>query len=194
MPSTPIYGITYPCLSPVISPTDFATLATTTEAALDTVGFSATPGGGEAYAVTHTGWGRGLGAVTPLVGVEGTFNFVGAPTSVTFGGGIVVFPASGNFTTITSGFYMASVSMGGISSTLTMTSNRVAVYVNGVLYAAKKTRGLNPVFAAPTTSTFDVGVNLTAADIVTFRYLWTGTGVLNGPASATVSLSLLTRT
>lgn len=194
MPSTPQFGITFPCLSPTVSPADFATLATTTETALDTVGFGSVPGTGEAYAVTHLPWGRGLGAVTTPFGAEATFTYTAVPTSVTFGGGIVVFPASGNFVTTFTGFHMASVAIQGNSSTLTMTSQRVAVYVNGVLYAARKTRGDDPVFVSALTTSYDFGVNLAAGDTVTFRYLWTGTGVLSGVASAITSLSLLSRT
>lgn len=194
MPTTPQFGIAYPCMSPTITPADFARLATTTEVALDAVGFSVlTPGSGEAYNVTHVAWGRGLGGAAPAPGAEGTFLFNVFPLNTTFGGGITIFPALGTFVVTAGGFYDASVSIGGNSSTLTMTSQRVAVYVNGNLYAAKKTRGSNPVSAATLSSSYDFGVNLTAGDTVTFRYLWTGTGAI-GLATATCSLSLLSRT
>lgn len=194
MPTTPQFGIIYPCMSSVITSADFAALATSTETALDTVGFSVVPGTGEAYSVTHLPVGRGTGTVTTLPGVEGTLTYTLVPASVVTGTGVTVNPGTGAFTFLNNGFYMASVAIGGNSATLTMTSQRVAVYVNGVLYAARRTRGTNPASTGAVSSTFTFGVNLLNTDTVTFRYLWTGTGVLGGPASATVSLSLLSRT
>lgn len=194
MPSTPIYGITYPCMSPVVTPADFASFATTTETALDTVGFSAlSPGTGEAYMVTHLPTGRGLGAASPVFGVEGTFTYTFVPSSVVTGTGVTVNTGTGAFNFLDSGFYMASVAVGGNSSTLTMTSQRVAVYVNGVLYAAKKWRGTNPISAAVLSGSYDFGINILNTDTVTFRYLWTGTGAMP-LATATVAISLLART
>lgn len=192
MPSTPIYGITYPCMSPVVAPSAFASLASTTELAIDATGFGTPLGTGEAYAVTHLATGRGLGSAPPLPGVEATLTFLIVPSSVA-SNGVVVNNATGTFTVGNNGLYMSSVAIGGNSATLTMTSQRVAVYVNGVLYAAKKTRGTNPTSTAAISSSFDFAVNLLAADVVTFRYLWTGTGVI-GTASATVALSLISRT
>lgn len=194
MPSTPQFSIDYPCMGPAINPTAFAELATSTEEALDRVGFSATPGGGEAYAVTHLPTGRGLGSVTTAFGVEATFNFLAVPSSVVTGTGVTINTVTGAFNFLFNGFYMASVNIGGSSSTLTMTSHRVAVYVNGVLYAARKTRGTNPASTSALSTSFDFGINILNTDTVTFRYLWTGTGVLSGPASATVAISLLSRT
>lgn len=192
MPSTPQFGITYPCMSAGVAAADFAALATTTEAALDAVGFGSTPGTGEAYAVTHLAWGRLRGSASPAFAVEAVLT--GVPAAATSGNGITVNAAAGTFTVAANGFYMASASMSGGDSTLTMTSQRVAVYVNGTLYAAKKTRGDDPVFVVALVTTYDFGVNLVAGDVVTFRYLWTGTGAMNNAASSVLSLSLLSRT
>lgn len=195
MPVTPQFGITYPCMGVPVTLADFASHATTTETALDSVGFGAVPGSGEAYAVTHLPVGRGIGAVTTLPGVEGTLTYTLVPSSVVSGTGVTINVGTGAFNVLSSGFYMASATVGGApGSTLTMTSQRIAVYVNANLYAAKKVRGSNPASASTISSTYDFGVNLLNTDTLTFRFLWTGTGVLTGVASATVSLSLLSRT
>lgn len=194
MPTTPQFGITYPCMSPVVAPSAFAAFATTTETALDAVGFSVVPGTGEAYSVTHLPTGRGIGTATPLPGVEATLTYTVVPSSVVTGTGVTVNVATGTFNVLDNGFYMASATVGAASSTLTMTSLRVAVYVNGVLYAARKARGFNPSNTGTVSTTYDFGMNLLNTDTVTFRFLWTGTGVLSGIGSSTVSLSLLSRT
>lgn len=195
MPTTPQFGITYPCMGVPVTAADFASLATTTDTALGAVGFGSVPGTGEAYTVTHLPTGRGLGAVTTLPGVEGTLTYTLVPSSVVTGTGVTVNVGTGAFNVLSNGFYLASAVVGGAGdSTLTMTSQRIAVYVNANLYAAKKVRGFNPAFTSTIGSTYDFGVNLLNTDTLTFRFLWTGTGVLTGTASATVSLSLLSRT
>lgn len=195
MPSTPQFGITYPCMSSTVDPAAFAELATTTETALEDVGFSVSaPGTGEAYEVTHLPTGRGLGAATPLFGVETTLTYTFAPASVVTGTGVTINTGTGAFNFLYSGFYMASIAFGGNTSTLTMTSQRIAVYVNATLYTAVKTRGTNPSSQFANGTSVDFGINILNTDTVTFRYLWTGTGVLTGPASATIALSLLART
>lgn len=193
MPGTPVYGITFPCLSPAITAADFASFATTAEAALNLVTSSTAAGVDSAQRATHMPTARGIGAATPAFGVEATFLFTLIPSSVT-SNGIALNTGTGVFGVLENGFYMASTTVSGSSSTLTMTSQRVAVYVNGVLYAAVKVRGRNPVSFDTAAASYDLGLNLAAGDQVTFRYVWTGTGALGGPAGATCSLSLISRT
>lgn len=184
MPTTPIYGIQYPCLSPSISLADFSALATTTEAAIALTD-------AEVTAVTHNPNARGIGFANPAFGVDTTMNFStfsGFFTSSQF----TVNLAAGTLQPLVSGLYLVSVRMAGNSSTLTMTSQRVAVNINGSLAVATRDRGTNPASTGTTASSFTSVIYLNAAfHVVTFSYLWTGTGALSGGASATVALDLI---
>jgi hypothetical protein len=182
MPDTPIYGITYPCEGAPIAVSDFYTFATDVEVAIGVVD-------AEATLVTHLPNARAAGQVSPALGVEGTYLFT-IPTSIA-SSGITVAAGAGTMTIITPGIYLASVRQAVSESTLTITSSRVAVTVNGVNQVIKKFRGSNPAGILSLSGSYTVALPLAAGDVVTFRYLWTGTGALANPASATVALDLL---
>lgn len=183
MPITPNFSIAYPCEGSAITLADFANLATTTEAAVIAVL-------AEARAVTHTPNARALGTSAAAFGVEDTMIYTLVPTSVV-SSGITVNAAAGTFTILTPGIYLATVRLGGNSSTLTMTSQRVATAVNGVNQTVRKYRGFNPATTEAIAGAWTSDILCAAGDVVTFRYLWTGTGALSGTASATVALDLL---
>lgn len=183
MPDTPIYAITYPCESAPITVSDFSVFATDVEAALaltDT----------EATFVTHLPYFRGVGAATPAFAVETTTTYTAFPTTVA-SSGVTVNAAAGTVTIITPGIYLASLRVSTPESTLTVTSSRAAVAINGVNAAAKKFRGLNPAGVTALSGTYDTDILVIAGDVVTFRYLWTGTGALTGPVTITATLDLL---
>lgn len=180
MPTT-ASGITFPCEGSPISVNDFATLALTTEAALVATNAAVAN-------VVNLPHMRGNAATTTAFGVEAIMTFPG----FSFTAGVTVNTGTGAITIIAPGNYVASVSAGANSSTLTITSQRVAVYVNGVFYVAQKSRGSNPAVTIVTGTVYDTDtLPLVAGDVVTFRYLWTGTGALNPNAIAIVSLSMV---
>lgn len=184
MPTTPVYGIQFPCESPSVSLTDFQALATTTEAAIALID-------AEAVAVTHNPNARGVGTATPAFGVDTVLTYTASPTQLT-SSGFTVNAAAGTFQPLVSGLYAVSVRVGSNQSTLTMTSQRVAVNINGSLTVATRGRGANPASFEALSTTFTSDVFLNAAlHVVTFSYLWTGTGALLNPAFATVALDLI---
>lgn len=183
MPTTPVFGIQYPCESPSVSLADFQALATTTETAIATVDALAT-------SVTHNPNLRGIGIATPAFGVDTVLTYSAFAANFT-SSGFTVNLATGALTPLTSGLYMVSVRVGGNSSTLTMTSQRTAMNIGGSLVVATKDRGTNPASTGTVGSTFTSDVYLVGGSTVTFSYLWTGTGALSGVASATVALDLI---
>lgn len=183
MPTTPIYGIQYPCESPSITLGDFQAFATTTEAAIALTD-------AEATAVTHNPNARGIGSANPALGVDTVMTFTAFPGAFTQSG-FTVNTAAGTFQPLTSGLYTVSVRMSSNQATLTMTSQRVAVNIGGVLVVATRNRGTNPASNGTTVSSFTSDIFLLTTSVVTFSYLWTGTGALLNPATATVALDLI---
>lgn len=183
MPDTPIYGITFPCESAPVSVADFSTFATDVEAALVTTD-------AEARTVTHLPTAKATGSVNPAFGVETAYTYLLFPASVV-STGITLNAAAGTFTIITPGVYSASVRAVPIDSTLTVTSSRVAVTVNGTNVVSRKYRGFNPPDPTSLSGSYTADVFLAAGDVVTFRLLWTGTGALLSPAQASFALDLL---
>lgn len=184
MPDTPNFAITYPCLGSVMALADFSTFALDVEAALAAVD-------AEATAATHNPFAFALGNVAAALGVESVMTYTGFPAN-SFNSGITFNAAAGTFTIVTPGVYSATAELASNQSTLTMTSQRIAVFVNGVLFAVRKYRGTNPVTVGALVGSYSTDVPLLAGDIVTFRYLWTGTGALTGDATGNVSLAMLT--
>jgi hypothetical protein len=185
MPDTANFAITYPCEGPVISCNDFATLAADVEAALVTVD-------AEATVVTHRPQLKITADTTAAVGVDTIMTFVtfsGATSYIV--NGFTVNNAAGTITIITPGLYLIGIQVAANQSTLTMTSQRMGVYVNGVLNTVRKYRGNNPADVGVLSGANDSGVALLAGDVVTVRYLWTGTGALNGIASGDIRMALL---
>lgn len=184
MPDTPIYGITYPCLADDVTLADFATFASDVEAAIATVD-------AEAALTLRTPNAIQAASTATAVGVEAVMTFSVGPNSST-ANGLTVNSGAGTVTVITPGVYKigAFVSPGN-QSTLTMTSQRIAIYINGVFYAARKYRGRNPASFDVLGGAFDTAVFLAAGSVVTLRYLWTGTGALNGVAGGELSMQLL---
>lgn len=186
MPDTPNFGITYPCEDTLVDCDDFATLATDIESAIATVD-------AEASNVLNLPYGRVSSATAnPAFGVEAIMTWGGSPTG-DFANGVTLNAGAGTMTIVTPGIYQASAYNLGNQSTLTITSQRIAVYVNGIFQVARKYRGTNPATAIVLSGTYTADIGpLVAGDIVTFRYLWTGTGALSSPAGASLVLSFLT--
>lgn len=181
MPTTPNFAISYPCEGAPISPSDFFSFATTTEAALSAVA-------AEAAAVT-TGMYAYVSAniPNPAVGVETIYTF-----STSFASnGMTVNTGAGTITPTTSGICVVSANQSGApQSSLTISSQRIAVYNNGVFFAAKKFPGNNPADIGTYGGSFEMPVPVVAGDTLTFRYLWTGTGTLAGAGGTAANLWL----
>ena len=173
----PNYDIDYPCLGTVIDPDAFNEFATDVEAALATVD-------AEVTALTRMPYAQASLTSNTALGVEAAMTIV-SPSSE----GITV--GATTFTVITPGLYAIAASLGGNQSTLTMTSQRIAVAVNGVNVVAGKWRGSNPADPTVRDGGYSTDVPLAAGDLVSFRFLWTGTGVLSGPAGGRCGLDLL---
>jgi hypothetical protein len=183
MPDTPNFAISYPCMSTAIVVSAFCDFATDVENAIATVD-------AEATAVLHTPYAYAISESTAAAGAETTMIFTTFAAGIT-SSGITVNAAAGTFTIVTPGSYVAAVFVSANQATLTMTSQRVAVFVNGALQAVRKYRGTNPVTVGALSGSYSVDLHLAAGDVVTYRYLWTGTGALNGLATAHASLSFL---
>jgi hypothetical protein len=186
MPDTPNFAITYPCMDATINCDSFRELATDVESAFVVVD-------AEAAATLNLPYARiGAAQANPAFGVEAIMTYGIIPAS-DYVNGITVNSGAGTMTIVTPGVYQASAQNLGNQSTLTITSQRLAVYVNGVLQMARKYRGTNPATAVVLSGTYTANIGpLAAGDVVTFRYLWTGTGALSSPAGASVVLSFLT--
>lgn len=183
MPDTPVYGITYPCASSPVDVDDFRVLAEDVATAVSTVDL-------ESVGITHLANGRALGTVNPALGVEGTFLYTAFPAQTTTTG-IALNAGTGVFTVITGGIYSATLRNGGAQSTLTVTSHRMSVAVNGVNQVTRKYRGSNPPDQFSMTGSYSCDIFAAAGDLITFRFLWTGTGALLGPVQSFVALDLL---
>lgn len=180
MPDTPVYAITYPCLGPVIDVTDFLDFTNDVEAALLAVEAEATSDG----SVTQVPYVFAELTVNPAFSVETAMTMSNTSSS-----GIAV--VGSTFVVITPGLYAIGGKLDSPQSTLTITSQRLAVYVNGVFYAANKWRGSNPADFSVRNGGYSIDLPLAAADAVSFRYLWTGTGALLNPATGTASMTML---
>lgn len=183
MPNTSNFGITYPC-GPAISTADFANLALTTETAISTVAT-------EAANVTNGQWAYiNMSLLNPAVGAETIYTFNAASAS----NGMTLNAGAGTVTPSTSGICVVSFSQAGsVQSSLTITSQRVAIYVSGNFVAARRWPGTNPTGIGTFGGSFEVPVPVVAGDTITFRYLWTGTGTINGAGGtgATAWLSMI---
>lgn len=178
MPDTPNYAITYPCMGVPVTPADFNTFATDVEAALVAVDTKTRAVLNVPYAMANT-------ASSPAFGVETIMTFSG-----TSGSGITI--GASTFTALTAGLYAFGVNITEPNSTLTITSQRVAIYINGVFMSACKWRGTNPSDAFVQGGAYTSDLPVAVADVVTFRYLWTGTGaLLSPPVTGFVSMTLL---
>lgn len=183
MPDTPIYGITYPCEGSGITAADFATFANDVASAVAATDL-------EAIQVTNLPNAVAFGQSNPAFGVETVYTYTAVPASNSTSG-ITLNPVTGVFTILTGGIYSASVRNLAIASTLTVTSHRIAVTVNGTNIVSRKYRGFNPPDPSSIGGSYTADVFLAAGDLVTFRLLWTGTGALLNPAQAFVALDLL---
>lgn len=179
MPSTPNFGIVYPCLTPVVTAADFVAFATSTEAANATVD-------AEAVAVTHLPYALQTTSTVIPVGVATTLAF--SASAFNFSAGITVGVSS--FTILTGGLYLVTVQTQGVESNTTLTSARTSILRNGVLVNAIKRK---PFVSFPTASNMNItaAVPLAAADVLSAQYLWTGTGALLAPLAASFSVQLL---
>lgn len=183
MPTTTNYAIPYPCEGDVITPAVFLAYATGVEAAVANVD-------AVQAAVLHTPFFMATPTAAAAVGVETTALFLAFTTSQA-SSGVTVNQAAGTVTIITPGLYQVSAQVAANQATLTMTSQRVAVAVNGINIVVRKYRGTNPVTVGALSGGYSSDINLAVGDVVTFRYLWTGTGALTADAQMNVSLALL---
>lgn len=178
MPDTPNFAITYPCMGPTVDPAAFSEFAADVEAAIASVDAQAAGVVGLPYAFASltTATAFGVEAIMTMSNTSGSGITIGAST----------------YTIVTPGLYVAGATASNANqSTLTYTSQRVAVYVNGVFFAACKWRGVNPADVFVMGGSYSVNVPLLAGDVVTYRYLWTGTGAISGSAGGLGSLMLL---
>src|SRR5215510_7921658 len=140
MPDTPNFSITYPCQDEAINSDHFRDFATDVEAAVSAVNV-------EAAAVLNTPYARIVVATAnPAAAAETTMTFGVIPAGDIVNG-ITVNSGAGTMTIVTPGVYHASVQVSGNQATLTMTSQRISVFVNGVFLLTRKFRGFNPANA-----------------------------------------------
>ena len=153
MPDTPNFPITYPCAGVTISCDSFREFATDVEAAIATVD-------AEAAAALNLPYARIVFAsANPAFGVETVMTFGLIPTG-DFANGVTVNAGAGTMTIVTPGIYQASVQMFGNQSTLTMTSQRIGVFVNAVLQMVRKYRGTNPAGAGALSGTYTANIEI----------------------------------
>lgn len=179
MPDTPNFAITYPCMNTVIDCDDFREFATDVEAAFVTVD-------AEATAVTHMPFAIQETSTTPALAVATTLVFIASANN--FSSGITVL--GNTFVAIAPGLYAVQVQCALATSTLTMTSGRLSILKNAVMVDAIKRK---PQVSFPSVSNMNLtaAINLVAGDTISFQYLWTGTGALTGPITATANIQLL---
>lgn len=185
MPSTPNFGITYPCEGSPIAVTDFSSFALSAEAAISTV--SAEGAAVVADPVFHA---IGVAAIAAS-GADTTMTYTGFVSSFK-SSGFTVNTATGDITAVTTGIYelWALVNTSG-QATVSMTSQRIGIFINGTFYASQKRRAYNPAIANATYGTFSVMAQLTAGDVVNFKYQWTGTAALSSQGGGTVGINFV---
>lgn len=177
MPDTPNFAITYPCENTLISCNDFAVYATDVETALASVD-------AQALAVTQSPYAFANLTTATAVGVEAVMAM-----GSTSGSGVTI--GATTFTIVTPGLYVANVNTGATQSTLTMTSQRVSVAVNGTNVVIGKWRGSNPADVNVFFGGYSTDLQLAVGDTVSFKYLWTGTGAIGSLGTMVGSISLL---
>lgn len=177
MPDTANFSITYPCEGTAITLSDFSTYANDVEAALAQIDTEAT-------AVTHVPYAFAQLSTATAVGVEATMTF-----SNTSGSGVTI--GASTFTIITAGLYRANTITGATQSTLTITSQRQAIAVNGTNVVACKWRGNNPADVNVYFGGYGTDLSLAVGDTVSFKYLWTGTGAIGSLGNSYGSITLL---
>jgi hypothetical protein len=183
--TTPNYAIPFPCEGEAITTASFSAWALGVENALIQADAAAT-------AATHEPQANLSAQSNTAVGVEGTLTFDAFGGTLNMSNGITINAAAGTATVVFPGLYNVMVSIPGNASTLTMTSQRMAVYVNGVLYAAKKLRGFTVASTITLSGSVDWDVGpLAAGDVITIRWLWTGTGALSSTAFFDVAIAFL---
>lgn len=167
MPTTDL-GITYPCLGPVINPSDFASMATTTEAALSTAFAQSTPLLNRDYVQAF--------ATTPAltVGVTTTMSW-STPPALNNPSGMFSAGTPTVFTIQTAGSYLVTMSISTTGSPTTCTSMRAAVLLAG----SEQIWAKWPSDGTASTPNFAITGHLISATVgqqVTATMLWTGTG------------------
>lgn len=181
MPLTPEFAIPYPCEGAAIAPADFSAFAFGVEAAITAVSAQAT------NVLTRTSayvaW-----TTNPAFAVETTVTF---STSAVHSSNVTVNTGAGTMTIITPGAYLVTFTEISNQSSLTITSQRLSIAVNTVNQYIKKFQGTNPASATPMGGSTEGVVFLNSGDVVTYKYLWTGTGALLNPASGRAGLYLL---
>lgn len=167
MPATIPYGITYPCLSPIVNPSDFYDFAMTTEAALSAVN-ALTP------ALLRRDYVAAEG-VNPntAVGVTSTVSW-NTPTAANNPNGMFSAGSPTVFTLQSSGSFMVGLHITNLTSPTTETSVRGAVLLAGAEQIWGKTGG--PTSFSTQFAISGLIMSATAGQQITVTFLWTGTG------------------
>jgi len=169
MPSTPVFGITYPCIGTVVTPADFYTFSTTLEAAIAAVDALVS----QATMPPHVGV-----LVNQSVAVGAATNCAVSQIYYSEPLGLTSIGAT-SITAPTTGLYQISQYI-SVSGFTTLTSLKVSITVNGAIEYAYKQPA--PSVGVANNSMPHGLVKLIGGDAVRANVLWTGTG---GPATAT---------
>lgn len=178
MPSTPVFGIVYPCEGPAITLADFSSFATSVESAIAAVDVLAT----EATNPPNASVQLSMAGVAVNVATDITY------TSESWDSGTIATPPATALTVPSNGMYMVAINA-GVSGFATITSMRAAISVNAVNQYAFK---FLPVAATPNQANPHGLLRLAAGDLVRCNFIWTGTGG-PGTVSGTMSLTLHSR-
>lgn len=178
MPSTPVFGIVYPCEGSPVSCDDFSAFATSAETAVATVDALAT----EATSPPNASVQLSMAGVVVAVATDITY------TSENWDSGAIAAPPATALTVPSNGMYMVAINA-GVSGFATLTSMRASISVNAVNQYTFK---YLPAAATPTQDVPHGLLRLAAGDLVRCNFLWTGTGG-PGTVSGTMSLTLHSR-
>lgn len=183
MPDSSNFAITYPCEGSAVNPVDFSVFAFDVESALSAVT-------AEGVAVVSDRMFHAIGtAAIAAAAADTTMTYTGFPASVK-SSGVTVNTATGDITIVATAIYeLWAFVNASATSTLTITSQQIGIFVNGILYGTQKRRGFNPAVTFATTGAYSMLVPLNAGDVVTFKYQWNGTGALNSAGGGTVGLN-----
>lgn len=167
MPTTPVYGITYPCSGDTIDPDVFATFANSLSDALVL-----------AQSQVDTLLDRPSASVRSIANVNLAVNtdlILTFDTELFDNASMANLAVSNDRLTITtSGVYFVTVATSVISSFASGTSLILVILVNGVERNRWKTRKI--ATAGGILGQFKVAVDLNAGDFVQFQVRWTGAG------------------
>jgi hypothetical protein len=173
MPTTSL-GISYPCLTPVVNPDDFAAYALSVDTALSGTFAQTVPLLHRDFVSTFSQ------APTVAVNVSTTLQWV-TPAAINNPNGMFNAGAPTLFTLQSAGSYLVTVKVSTLGSITTGTSLRGAVLLSGVEQIWAKW----PSDGSTSQAQFNISghlVGATAGQTVTVNLLWTGTGGPDTPS------------